>query len=125
MQAHQLRSQTTHGHGPALLSRKFRRGIQILEQRADMPFHWLELALGHLWRQYLQWARVGETACQGWCEHAPVMQLLPEGRIFSAPALDQAPAVVQACLDGGKALEPGLIWDYSLTRAQNLARKGS
>lgn len=68
---------------------------------------------------------VTKTGCQGWCEHAPVVQLLPEGRIFSAPALDQAPAAVQACLDGGEALRPALIWDYSLTRAQNLARRNA
>lgn len=65
---------------------------------------------------------VTKTGCQGWCEHAPVVQLLPEGRIFKAPTLEQAPAVVQACLDGGSALKESLIWDYSLSRAQNEAR---
>ncbi|HXB98547.1 MAG TPA: (2Fe-2S) ferredoxin domain-containing protein [bacterium] len=67
---------------------------------------------------------VTKTGCMGWCEHAPVVQLLPEGRIFAAPALKDAPAVVRACLDGGEALAKDLLWDYSLSRAQNQARQG-
>jgi (2Fe-2S) ferredoxin len=66
---------------------------------------------------------VTKTGCMGWCEHAPVVQLLPEGRIFSAPGLNEAPAMVRACLDGGGALEKDLLWDYSQTRAQNQARQ--
>lgn len=66
---------------------------------------------------------VTKTGCQGWCEHAPVVQLLPEGRIFRAPELTQADSVVRACVDGGSALQERLIWDYSQSRAQNEARR--
>lgn len=64
---------------------------------------------------------VTKTGCQGWCQHAPVIQLLPEGRIFDAPPLGEADATVRACLDGGPAER--LIWDYSRTRAENEARR--
>jgi len=65
-----------------------------------------------------------KTGCQGWCQEAPVCQLLPEGRIFKDLRLDEAAGVVQACLDGGSALQDRLVWDYSLTRAENLKRRG-
>lgn len=64
-----------------------------------------------------------KTGCQGWCEHAPVVQLLPEGRVFRAPRLEDAAPVVRACLDGGTGSQEDLLWDYSLTRAQNQARQ--
>jgi (2Fe-2S) ferredoxin len=66
---------------------------------------------------------VARTGCLGWCEHAPVVQLLPEGKIFKAPALAEADACVRACMDGGAAMKKDLIWDYSQTRAQNEARR--
>jgi (2Fe-2S) ferredoxin len=66
---------------------------------------------------------VTKTGCQGWCEHAPVMQLLPEGRIFRSPAPADAAETVRACQDGGSALAPRLLWDYSLSRAENEARR--
>jgi (2Fe-2S) ferredoxin len=66
---------------------------------------------------------VTKTGCQGWCEHAPVMQLLPEGRIFQSPPIADADKTVRACLDGGSQLADRLIWDYSQTRAQNEARR--
>jgi (2Fe-2S) ferredoxin len=68
---------------------------------------------------------VTKTGCMGWCEHAPVVQLLPEGRIYSAPTIQSAPAVVRACVEGGQTLEWDLLWDYSLSRAQNQARQGA
>jgi (2Fe-2S) ferredoxin len=66
---------------------------------------------------------VTKTGCQGWCERAPVMQLLPEGRIFQSPPIADADKTVRACLDGGSQLADRLIWDYSQTRAQNEARR--
>jgi (2Fe-2S) ferredoxin len=66
---------------------------------------------------------VTRTGCMGWCEHAPVVQLLPEGRLFKAPLLADVEKTVQACRDGGGALAKDLLWDYSQTRAQNQARK--
>lgn len=65
---------------------------------------------------------VTKTGCMGWCEHAPVVQLLPEGRVFKDLSPEEAPQVVAALLDGGSGLEDRLVWDYSLTRSQNLAR---
>jgi (2Fe-2S) ferredoxin len=64
-----------------------------------------------------------KTGCQGWCEEAPVCQLLPEGRIFKDFRIDEAAAVVQACLDGGTALKDRLVWDYSLPREENEKRR--
>lgn len=64
-----------------------------------------------------------KTGCQGWCEHANVVQLLPEGRIYSGVEIGEAGQVVRACLKGGEGLEAKLVWDYSLPRAVNLARK--
>jgi (2Fe-2S) ferredoxin len=66
-----------------------------------------------------------KTGCQGWCEHAPVMQLLPEGRIFRAPSPVAAAAVVRAALDGGVGMEAELLWDYSRPRAENELRRKS
>lgn len=66
---------------------------------------------------------ITKTGCQGWCQHAPVVQLLPEGRLFEAPTLAQAAATVQACRTGGTAMPKPLIWDYSQPRAQNEARR--
>jgi (2Fe-2S) ferredoxin len=66
---------------------------------------------------------VTRTGCMGWCEHAPVVQLLPEGKIFKAPALGDAAKAIQACRNGGAALQKDLVWDYSQTRAQNEARR--
>jgi len=65
---------------------------------------------------------VTKTGCQGWCEHAPVAQLLPEGRIFKDLKVEEAPAVIAACMQGGAGLEGRLVWDYSLTRAENQKR---
>ena len=64
-----------------------------------------------------------KTGCQGWCEEAPVCQLLPEGRVFKDLQVAEAAAVVQACLDGGSALQDRLVWDYSLPRAVNEKRR--
>ena len=66
---------------------------------------------------------VTKTGCQGWCEHAPVVQLLPEGRIYKDLRLDEAPAVIQACMQGGSPLQDRLVWDYSLPRSENQRRK--
>jgi (2Fe-2S) ferredoxin len=67
---------------------------------------------------------VTKVGCMGWCEHAPVVQLLPEGRIFKDLSPEEAPMLVAAMLDGGSGLEDRLVWDYSLPRAENLARRG-
>ncbi len=64
-----------------------------------------------------------KTGCQGWCQEAPVCQLLPEGRVFKDLRIDEAAGVVQACLDGGSTLQDRLVWDYSLPRAQNEKRR--
>ena len=64
-----------------------------------------------------------KTGCQGWCEHANVVQLLPEGRVFKGVTLAQAEAAIQTCLEGGKGLASQQIWDYSLSRQENLARQ--
>ena len=66
---------------------------------------------------------VTKTGCQGWCEEAPVCQLLPEGRVFHGLRKDEAAAVVQACRNGGKALQDRLVWDYSQPRAVNEKRR--
>jgi (2Fe-2S) ferredoxin len=66
---------------------------------------------------------VTKTGCMGWCEHAPVVQLLPEGRVYKDLSPEKAPLLVAALLDGGSGLEDRLVWDYSLTRAENLVRK--
>ena len=66
---------------------------------------------------------VVKTGCQGWCQHANVVQLLPEGRLYSGVRIEEADSVVQACLKGGVGLEDKLVWDYSMTRAQNKARQ--
>jgi (2Fe-2S) ferredoxin len=66
---------------------------------------------------------VTKTGCMGWCEHAPVVQLLPEGRVYKDLSPEEAPLLVAALLDGGSGLEDRLVWDYSLSRAENLVRK--
>ena len=66
---------------------------------------------------------VTKTGCMGWCEHAPVVQLLPEGKVYKDLSPEEAPALVAAMMDGGSGLEDRLVWDYSQTRAQNLDRQ--
>ena len=66
---------------------------------------------------------VTKTGCMGWCEHAPAAQLLPEGRIYEGLGIGEAAEVVQACRRGGEGLEDRLVWDYSLTRAENERRR--
>jgi (2Fe-2S) ferredoxin len=66
---------------------------------------------------------VTKTGCMGWCESAPVVQLLPEGRIFRDVEVGEAAAVVQACLDGGSTLQERLVWDYGCPRADNESRR--
>lgn len=66
---------------------------------------------------------VMKTGCQGWCEHANVVQLLPEGRVYKDMTLAQASSLVQACQKGGAGLEKQLIWDYSKTRQENETRQ--
>jgi (2Fe-2S) ferredoxin len=64
-----------------------------------------------------------KTGCQGWCQEAPVCQLLPEGRVFKDIRIDEADAVVQAVAKGGEALNERLVWDYSLPRGANEKRR--
>jgi len=64
MQAHQLCGQSADGRGRTLFARELHRGIEILEQRAHVPFHRFETALGHLRGEDLQWLRIGETTGQ-------------------------------------------------------------
>jgi (2Fe-2S) ferredoxin len=65
---------------------------------------------------------VTKSGCMGWCEYAPVVQLLPEGRVYRNIEIGSAAGAVQACLSGGLGLEDQLVWDYSLSRAENEAR---
>jgi (2Fe-2S) ferredoxin len=65
---------------------------------------------------------VTKTGCMGWCEHAPVAQLLPEGIIFKNLSVEAAGSEVRSCLDGGRGLEAQAVWNYSLSRAENEAR---
>jgi (2Fe-2S) ferredoxin len=64
-----------------------------------------------------------KTGCQGWCQEAPVCQLLPEGRVFKDLRLDEAGKIVQAMNEGGAAFNDRLVWDYSLTRVENERRR--
>jgi (2Fe-2S) ferredoxin len=64
-----------------------------------------------------------KTGCQGWCQEAPVCQLLPEGRVFKDIRIDEADAVVRAFAKGGEALDERLVWDYSLPRTVNEKRR--
>lgn len=66
---------------------------------------------------------VTKTGCMGWCAYAPVVQLLPEGRVYRNPTPGEAPALVDACLKGGQGLERSLVWDYSESREHNEARR--
>ena len=67
---------------------------------------------------------VTKTGCMGWCEHAPVAQLLPEGRVYKNLSVEAAAAEVGACMQGGAGMDGSLVWDYGLTRAENEARRG-
>ena len=66
---------------------------------------------------------VTKTGCMGWCEYAPVVQLLPGGRIFRDLKVTEAAGVVRSCAAGGSGLEDREVWNYGLTRAQNEARR--
>jgi len=64
MQAHQLCGQSADRRGRALFAREFHRGVEILEQRAHVPFDRFETAFGHLRGEDLQRFRIGKTAGQ-------------------------------------------------------------
>lgn len=65
---------------------------------------------------------VTKTGCMGWCEYAPVVQLLPEGIVMTNLSVEDADAQVRACLQGAVDLKDHLVWNYSRTRAENEAR---
>ena len=64
-----------------------------------------------------------KTGCQGWCQEAPVCQLLPEGRVFKDLRVDEAEKIVQSMNEGGVDFNDRLQWDYSLSRAENEKRR--
>ncbi|KPG81120.1 hypothetical protein AEQ63_17080 [Pseudomonas sp. RIT-PI-o] len=64
MQAHQLCGQSADWRRRTLFAGKFHRRVEILEQRAHVPFDRLETALGHLRGEDLQRLRIGETTGQ-------------------------------------------------------------
>jgi len=72
MQAHQLCGQSADRRGRALLAREFHRRVEILEQRAHMPFHRLETAFGHLRGEDLQRSGIGKPTGQGLGEQARI-----------------------------------------------------
>jgi len=72
MQAHQLCGQSADRRGRACFAGKLHRRVEILEQRAHMPFHRLETALGHLRRENLQRLRIGKTTGQRFGDQAGV-----------------------------------------------------
>jgi (2Fe-2S) ferredoxin len=65
------------------------------------------------------------SSCQGWCQYAPVCTVLPEGRVYRDIKPEEAPKLVQ---DLAQRREDGLagrqIWDFSLSKAENLKKKG-
>jgi len=64
MQAHQLCGQSADRRGRADFTGKLHRRIEILEQRAHVPFHRFETAFGHLRGEDLQRLRIGKTTGQ-------------------------------------------------------------
>jgi len=65
---------------------------------------------------------ITKTGCMGWCEYAPVAQLLPQGLVLTNLAIADAGMVVRSCVGGSEALKGREVWDYSLTRSENEAR---
>jgi (2Fe-2S) ferredoxin len=65
---------------------------------------------------------VTKTGCMGWCEYAPVVQLLPEGIVLRNFSIEDADAQVRSCLQGAVDLKDHEVWNYSRTRAENEAR---
>lgn len=60
------------------------------------------------------------TSCQGWCGYAPVIQVLPEGKVYQDIDPKDADKVVQALVNrDDKALENKEIWDFGKPREQN------
>jgi len=65
------------------------------------------------------------TSCQGWCEYAPVCQVLPEGKIYRNIDPSEAAKVVAEFAKGEDSLLAGRkIWDFSQSKAKNLENKG-
>ncbi len=62
------------------------------------------------------------TSCQGWCESAPVCQVLPGGRIFKDLKPEEAGSFVDACVSGSPDFDNRLIWDYAISRDRNLEK---
>lgn len=62
---------------------------------------------------------VTKTGCMGWCEYAPVAQLLPEGLIVRNLTVESAPELVRSCLKGAAGLDGHRVWNYSLVRSEN------
>ncbi len=65
------------------------------------------------------------TSCQGWCEYAPVCQVLPEGKVYRDIDPSEAVKVVAGFTQGEDSLlVDRKIWDFSQTKAKNLENKG-
>jgi len=64
MQAHQLCGQSADRRRRALFAGEFHGGVEILQQRAHVPFDRFETAFGHLRGEDLQRFRVGKTTRQ-------------------------------------------------------------
>jgi len=64
MQAHQLCGQSADRRRRTLFAGEFHGGVEILEQRAHVPFDRFETACGHLRGEDLQRFRIGKTAGQ-------------------------------------------------------------
>ena len=64
------------------------------------------------------------TSCQGWCEYAPVCTILPEGRVLRDMDPERAAEFVEAAVSGEeKTLQNKQIWNFSLSRDENLKNK--
>jgi (2Fe-2S) ferredoxin len=64
------------------------------------------------------------TSCQGWCEYAPVCTVLPEGRVLRDVDPAEAYEFVKAAASGDdKPFKNKQIWDFSLSRNENLKNK--
>jgi (2Fe-2S) ferredoxin len=69
---------------------------------------------------------VVRSSCQGWCEYAPVCTVLPEGRVYKDIEPSEAKSLVQNLVKGTEeGIQGRQVWDFSLSKAENLKQKRS
>jgi len=67
---------------------------------------------------------VVRTSCQGWCQYAPVVMVMPEGKVVQGLTPEESLGFAKAVTShDDQVFQRQQVWDLSLDRAENLKFK--